>query len=119
MVDKEIERILTAYVTSNYSEEWDTEGLLRALRIILPMTISPEELQSTPRQNLATVLNNAAAQLYDEVERRFGEINIPDGDVFGVTFGQELLGAAQKKPGPLVPADREDTAAGRHRPPLG
>ncbi len=37
------------------------------------------------------------------MEAQFNTIPVTDDEVFGITFGQELLGAAKKKPGPLVP----------------
>ena len=102
MVNAELKTIVAQYAVSNYSEEWDLDGFLRALRAILPMTITEKELASSARSELGTILENAAAAVYDEMTGRFNALTIADGEIFGITFGQSLLGAAKKKPGPLM-----------------
>lgn len=103
MVSKDLQRIVDRFAVSNYSEEWDIDGFLRALRAILPVQVTEKELAATSRSELPAVLANEAAAVYDEMTSKFAAIPVSDGEVFGIVFGQQLLGATKKKPADLVP----------------
>jgi len=103
MVNKELASVVERYAIGNYSEEWDLDGFVRALRAILPTRITEKDLASTARNELLPRLEQEAASAYEELERQFNGIAVADDEVFGITQGQQLLGAAKKKPGPLVP----------------
>jgi preprotein translocase subunit SecA len=103
MVGKELDRVVNRFAASNYSEEWDMDGLMRGLRAILPTKISEKDLAATARTELLPRLREEAEAAFAEMETQFNAIPIGDGEVFGITFGQQLLGATKKKPGPIMP----------------
>jgi preprotein translocase subunit SecA len=101
MVNQELQRIIDRYATSNYSEEWDIDGFQRALRAILPSYITENELRSWGRAELPAILAQKAEEEYDALLKRLDAKAIGDGDVYGLTYGQSLIAASTKKPGPL------------------
>ena len=103
MVNNELEHIVSRFVTSNYSEEWDIDGFLMALHSILPLNITEKELAATARNDILPRLRDEAEAAYEDMTAKFSDIPIGDDEVFGIVFGQTLLGATKKKPEPLMP----------------
>jgi len=103
MVKKQIDHTIALYCTSTYSDEWDIDALVRALRTLLPTPITPKEIASLSRQELPPKLYNLVEDLYDDLTTRINALDIPQGEIFGVLYGQTILGAAVRKPGDLMP----------------
>jgi preprotein translocase subunit SecA len=102
MVSQQTDEIVETYAPGRYSEEWDAEGLARAVRDIVPTYIAPSEVRKVSRSELPERLHELVAQAYDSLEARVNALPIPDGEVFGVAFGKSLLGTTTKRPGDLM-----------------
>ncbi len=103
MVNSELTIVVNRYAISNYSEEWDLEGFQRALRAIMPLSLTASDLAAAARSELPALLSDEASHLYDQAEARYNSLSVPDGDGFALLYGQTVLGWALKKPGPLMP----------------
>ncbi|MCW2998778.1 MAG: secA [Solirubrobacterales bacterium] len=70
-----ISRVIGDYTPGDYLEEWDLDGLWRAVEDIWPISFVPDEvdLNAVDRESLADKLTEDAIALYDKREEELGE----------------------------------------------
>ncbi|MDA8217632.1 MAG: preprotein translocase subunit SecA [Dehalococcoidales bacterium] len=74
MIDEELTDLVNSYVTGSYSEEWDTEGLTKALlRIVPTFGMTPEDLERLSQEEVLQAVLDEAHQAYEAKERDLGE----------------------------------------------
>ncbi|MHB1414207.1 MAG: preprotein translocase subunit SecA [Chloroflexota bacterium] len=74
MIDEELTDLVNSYATGSYSEEWDTEGLTKALlRIVPPFGMTPEDLERLSQEEVLQAVLDEAHQAYEAKERDLGE----------------------------------------------
>ncbi len=126
MMSREIETVASAH-TSSYQDEWDLEGLYRAVRSFLPLTCSRSEAVTlwkavpSPQAIVQDLIERAEA-LYDMISLEFGQSILREA----ARTGQRLADLAHN-PGGLYrylyeQASRyldADTLAEMERVPLG
>ncbi len=73
-IGDEMERLVTTYLPPQATDEWDHDGLYNQLRQMLPPAVlpAPEEIEETPREELAEQLTEIATGVYAEREAKFG-----------------------------------------------
>lgn len=77
MMAREIEAVVSAH-TGSYKDEWDLDGLYRAVRNFLPLTLSRSEAVSqwgaaSSSQDVVEDLVSHAEALYDTISLEFGQ----------------------------------------------
>ncbi|MGE5620039.1 MAG: preprotein translocase subunit SecA [Sphingomonadaceae bacterium] len=74
MVEKEITGIAEAHLAGDHAEEWDLDGLLNALRPVLPLPadLTVERLSQLSRDEIREGLLDLAEQAYDRMEQQLG-----------------------------------------------
>ena len=70
-----IERTIEQYTEGDYLEDWDVEGMFRALSQFFPLDIGPQEMtpEAVDRAHLGERLVEQAMERYDAREQEFGE----------------------------------------------
>jgi preprotein translocase subunit SecA len=70
-----IERTIEQYTEGDYLEDWDVEGMFRALSQFFPLDIGPQEMtpEAIDRAHLGERLVEQAMERYDAREQEFGE----------------------------------------------
>jgi preprotein translocase subunit SecA len=74
-IGEAITRVIGEYTPGDYLEDWDLDGLWRAVEGIWPISFAPEEidLNAIDRDSLAEKLTDDAIALYDRREEELGE----------------------------------------------
>jgi len=74
-VGQAVGRLVGEYTPGDYLEEWDLDGLWRAVEDIWPVSFIPEDidLNAIDRETLATKLADDATGLYDKREEELGD----------------------------------------------
>jgi preprotein translocase subunit SecA len=74
-VAEAVTRIIGEYTGGDYLEEWDLEGLWRALEDIWPVSFTADEvdLNAVDRESLTELLADDAIALYDKREEELGD----------------------------------------------
>ena len=74
MVVRTIDDLLAAYTASDWSQEWDVEGLYEAIKAFLPLpeSITPDSWRSLSRDALREELIHLAEQAYAQKEAELG-----------------------------------------------
>ena len=69
-----IARVVSGYTPTDFIEDWDLDGLFRALEDIFPVALTAEELEAaqTDREDLVKRLQEDAIALYDQREEELG-----------------------------------------------
>jgi preprotein translocase subunit SecA len=70
-----IERTIEQYTAGDYLEDWDVEGMFRALSQFFPLDIGPQEMtpEAIDRAHLGERLVEQAMERYDAREQELGE----------------------------------------------
>ncbi len=70
-----IERTIEQYTEGDYLEDWDVEGMFRALSQFFPLDVDPQEMtpESVDRAHLGERLVEQAMERYNAREQEFGE----------------------------------------------
>jgi preprotein translocase SecA subunit len=102
MVGKELQGIAAAYITSNYSEEWDSENMARAIGTVLPVAIPKNELTSRSKAELPAFLGEVAEHSYDSMASQWNSQSVAEGEPFGLAYGKGMLGMTTRRPGDLI-----------------
>jgi preprotein translocase subunit SecA len=70
-----IERTIEQYTEGDYLEDWDVEGMFRALSQFFPLDIGPQEMtpEAVDRAHLGERLVEQAMERYDAREQELGE----------------------------------------------
>ncbi len=73
-VAEAVDRIIGEYTGGDFLEDWDLDGLWRALEDIWPVTFAPDEvdLNAVDRETLSEALTEDAIKLYDQREVELG-----------------------------------------------
>jgi preprotein translocase subunit SecA len=74
-VAEAVERLVDQYLTGDYSEDWDIDGLFTQLEQIYPVAIAPEDVdpQTLDRAGLVEDLREDIVKAYDEREEELGD----------------------------------------------
>ncbi|MHB0869014.1 MAG: preprotein translocase subunit SecA [Chloroflexota bacterium] len=74
MVEKEISGISEAHLAGDHSDEWDLDGLLNALRPVLPLPadLTVDRLSQLSKAEIQEGLLDLAVQAYDRMEQQLG-----------------------------------------------
>ena len=74
MVEKHFSSLVDLHLAGDHSEEWDINGLLNALRPVLPLPpdLTPDRIAGLRREEVKDALMDLAGQAYDELEGRLG-----------------------------------------------
>jgi preprotein translocase subunit SecA len=70
-----IERTIEQYTAGDYLEDWDVEGMFRALSQFFPLDVGPQEMtpEAVDRAHLGERLVEQAMERYDAREQELGE----------------------------------------------
>jgi len=102
MMSREIEAVVNVH-TSNYKDEWDLDGLYRAVRSFLPLNLSRNEV--VPRWEAASSPQDIVQDLVDHAEALY--------DAISLDFGQSIMREAARTGQRL--ADLADNPGGLYR----
>ena len=74
MVQKQMSELMEAHLAGEHSEDWDLDGLLNALRPILPLPadLTEDRLGQLSKEEIKDGLFDLAEQVYDGLEQQLG-----------------------------------------------
>ncbi|HEX9015883.1 MAG TPA: preprotein translocase subunit SecA, partial [Chloroflexota bacterium] len=75
VVEKQISALVDGHLAGDHSDDWDIDGLLNALRAMLPVQsdLTPDRIASLSRDEVKEGILDLAGQLYDARERDLGD----------------------------------------------